>query len=523
MRQRRHRPGFALEARQRQRIAGQVLRQDLDGDVAAEPAVAGAVHLRPCLRPPAGPESRKDRGSFLWLMASATPGEESSISDRTCGTIGGAGGAQMRVLMAVLSLAAGVAAGSEKVTFNKDVLPILQQRCQACHRPGEVGPMPLLTYQDARPWARAIREAVLIRKMPPWFAESGHAKLVNDPSLSRRQIDTLVAWADGSAPEGDRKDAPKPVEWVDGWIIGQPDQIFEMPKEFPVPAEGQLEYQHIVVPTGFREDKWVQAAEVRPGNRPVVHHVIAYVREPGSKWMREAKPGEPFVPRDWSRGGESVLPAGIVAGFAPGYPPTVLPAGQAILVKAGSDLVIQMHYTVRGKAATDRTKVGLIFAKEPVKQRAVSLAAHNWKFTIPPGAANHRVDSQITFTEPATLLAMMPHMHFRGKSFEFRAVYPTGESQILLRVPRYDFNWQLVYGLETPLRLPKGTRIECTAHFDNSTNNPHNPDPTKPVGWGDQTWEEMMIGWMTVAVDAQANPGRLVKEKRAAPAAVSDF
>ena len=422
--------------------------------------------------------------------------------------------------MSALTAMAGVALAAEtaSVTFYKDVLPILQQRCQVCHRPGEVGPMALLTYKDARPWARAIREAVLIKKMPPWFAEPGRHKFLNDPSLAPQQIETLSGWAANGAPEGDSKDAPKPVDWLDGWIIGKPDALFELPKEFPVPAEGTLEYQHIVVPTGFTEDKWVQAAEVRPGARPVVHHVIVYIREPGSKWLRQAKAGEPYVPDDWSQGGRSVLPAGILAGFAPGYPPTVLGPGQAVLVKAGSDLVIQMHYTTTGKPASDRTKVGLIFSKEPVKERAATLAAHNWKFTIPAGASNHRVDSQITFTEPTTLLAMMPHMHFRGKSFEFRAVYPNGDSQVLLRVPRYDFNWQLVYGLEKPLHLPKGTRIECTGYFDNSANNKYNPDAGKPVSWGDQTWEEMMVGWLTVAIDPKANASRVVKEKHAAPA-----
>ena len=416
-----------------------------------------------------------------------------------------------------VSLAGAGASRPAKVTFYKDVLPILQGRCQACHRPGEVAPMSFLTYADVRPWAKAIREAVLIRKMPPWSADSKYGKFLNDPSLSQKQIDTLVAWADSGALEGDPKVAPQPVAWMDGWNIGQPDVILEMPQEFQVPAAGTIEYQHIIIPTAFTEDKWIERAEVRVGNRAVVHHVIGYIREPGSTWLRGARPGEPFVPDDWSRGGEVVLPADIVAGFAPGLPPTILPEGKAYLVKAGSDLVIQMHYTANGKPAADRTRIGLIFARKPPQERVTALAVHNARFTIPAGAPNYRVDSRVTFDAPLTLLAMMPHMHYRGRAFEIRAVLPTGESKILLKVPRYDFNWQLTYALEQPLQLPKGARLECAGYFDNSANNRFNPDPAKPVRWGDQTWQEMMIGWLTVAFDAGVKPSGLVREKNAAP------
>jgi len=415
-----------------------------------------------------------------------------------------------------VALAASAPAGAN-TTFYQDVLPILQKRCQGCHRPGEVGPMSFLSYRDARPWAKSIREAVLIRKMPPWFADPGHGKFLNDPSLSKQEIDTLTTWADTGALEGNPQDAPQPVQWVEGWNIGKPDLVFEMPKEFPVPAAGTIEYQHIVVPTRFTEDRWVQASEVRPGNRAVVHHVIAYVREPGSKWLREAAAGEPFVPRRAPAGEENFLPGAILAGFAPGLPPTYLHEHQGILIRAGSDLVFQMHYTANGKPAGDRTRVGLVFAKKPPRERIVNLAPHNQDFMIPAGAANHRVDAKVTLSQPVTLLSLMPHMHFRGKAFEMRAVYPDRSQEVLLRIPRYDFNWQLYYALEKPRVLPQGTRVECTAWFDNSANNKYNPDPKSAVRWGDQTWEEMAIGWMTVAVDSDARVSGLVKEKRSAP------
>jgi hypothetical protein len=404
---------------------------------------------------------------------------------------------------------------ASSVTFHKDVLPVLQRNCQACHRPGEAAPMSLLGYSETRPWARAIKEAVLSKRMPPWFADPSHGKFSNDRSLTRVEIDTLVAWADSGAKEGNAKDAPPPRQFVEGWNIGVPDAVVEMPNEYQVPAQGTIEYTYYVIPTGFTEDKWVQLAEVRPGNRAVVHHVIAFIRGPNSKWLREAKPGEPYVPRkregrreEGDGGGEFLI------GYAPGTVPEVLKPGEGKLIKAGSDLVFQMHYTANGKPAADKTKVGIIFAKEPPAQRILTAAAQNRKFVIPPGAPNHRVDAEITLQDSAVLTAFLPHMHLRGKSFEYRLVYPTGESEILLRVPKYDFNWQLSYYLEKPLLLPKGTKIECTAHFDNSPNNPANPNPNVEVRWGDQSWEEMMIGFFDLSIDAKADAAKLFKKEK---------
>lgn len=407
------------------------------------------------------------------------------------------------------------------VTFTKDVLPILQNRCQACHRPGEIAPMSLLTYKDARPWAKAIREAVLIRRMPPWLADPRYGRFSNDHSLSQREIGTLAAWVDAGAPEGDPKDAPGPAEFVQGWRMGQPDLMLEMPNEFQVPASGAIEYQYLVIPTGFTEDKWVRIAEARPGNRRVTHHIIAFIREAGSRWMTDAKPGVPFVPHkrksdraDQEEEKDSGPRPELLVGYAPGMEPMILKSGEAKLVKAGSDIVLQLHYTASGKPEADRSRIGLIFARERPSARVFTAAAMNTKFEIPPGDSNYKVESRITLERDTRLIDVMPHMHLRGKDFEYRLVFPTGETQTVLRVPRYDFNWQLFYYFENPPVLPKGTRIECTAHFDNSPNNPANPDPSKAVRWGDQSWEEMMIGWFDVAIDPSRDPGDYFRENQ---------
>jgi hypothetical protein len=380
--------------------------------------------------------------------------------------------------------------------------------------------MPLETYKDARPWAKAIREAVLIHRMPPWPADPHYGKFSNERSLPADEIGTLVAWADSGAPAGDPSQAPPRVEFVDGWGIHKPDVVFEMPVEFAVPASGTVDYQYIVIPSGFTEDKWVQEAEARPGNRKVVHHIIAFIRPPGSKWLQDAKPGVPFVPvkgkEKRKRREDGEAPPELLVGFAPGLPPATLRDGQAKLVRAGSDFVLQMHYTANGKAGTDRSRIGLVFAKQAPTERIFTVAASNDKFVIPPGEGNQEVESEVTLQEPAKLVDMMPHMHLRGKDFVYTAYYPGGQSEVLLSVPKYDFSWQLFYYLADQKVLPAGTRIHCVAHFDNSPNNPANPDATKEVRWGDQSWEEMMIGWFDVAIAPGKDPMDLFKEKKAA-------
>jgi hypothetical protein len=445
----------------------------------------------------------------------------------------------MRLLELCLCSAvlASAATAPPQVTFFKDVLPVLQKDCQTCHRPGEAAPMSFLTYDSTRPWAKAIKTAVLTKKMPPWYADPHYGKFSNDRSLSQAEIDTLVSWADNGAQAGNPKEAPKLVEWVEGWRIGKPDMVISMPVAFNVPASGTIDYQYIVIPTGFTEDKYIQLSEARPGNPQVVHHIIAFIREPGNPWMRDAQPGVPFVPRERQRQAQAqaqAQPGGLtkqqqqqvdgggfgdfLAGYAPGTLPQMMKPGQAKLVKAGSDLVLQMHYTANGKAATDISKIGIVFSTSKPTERVLTLAAANGGFAIPPGDSNYQVDSKITLQDDSTLLNLLPHMHFRGKSFEYRVTYPTGEKETLLSVPHYDFNWQLTYELSQPKVLPKGTVIECTAHFDNSPNNPYNPDPTKEVHFGEQTWEEMMIGFFDVTVPLNKTAMDLMRPKKAQPA-----
>ncbi len=413
----------------------------------------------------------------------------------------------LRTLGAILTVA-GLALGADtattasnkSVTFNKDVLPILQRNCQGCHRPGEIGPMALLTYDGTRPWARAIKAAVMSKKMPPWFADPKYGHWANDRSLSEKDIATLAAWADSGAPEGDAKDKPAPVQWTDGWNIPKPDLVIEMPVDYEVPAKGTVEYTYIIVPTGFTEDRWVQFMEVRPGNRSVVHHANVYIRHKGSPWLRQYPVGVPFVPEEQKL--SSTAGAGLdddnVAGFTPGKQTVTLGSGEAKLIPAGSDIVFQLHYTTNGTAAKDRTKFGMVFAKEAPKTRVARIAAANVTFAIPAGDPDYKVEASVTLKEDASLVSLKPHMHLRGKSMEFRAVYPTGEKEILLSVPRYDFNWQLEFIPAQEKVLPKGTRLEVTAEFDNSPNNKFNPDPSKTVKWGDQTWEEMAIGYFEI-------------------------
>jgi hypothetical protein len=426
------------------------------------------------------------------------------------------------LLGVVASALAAAATIPSQPTFYKNVLPVMQNRCQECHRPGEAAPMSFLTYKEVRPWAKAIREAVITRKMPPWPADPHFGKFSNDRSLSREEIDTLVAWADGGAREGDPSDAPKPAQFAEGWGIHTPDVVFEMPNEFAVPASGTIDYQYIVIPSGFTEDKWVRELEARPGNRQLVHHIIAFVRPPGSNWLKDAKPGIPFVKvkeehrgeRKHRRDDDNSGPPELLVGFAPGTPPGILQPGQAKLIKAGSDFVFQMHYTANGKPGTDRSRLGLVFATEPPRERVYTVGASNEKFEIPAGDGNYEVESDVTLQEPAKLVDLMPHMHLRGKDFVYTAFYPTGESETLLRVPKYDFSWQLFYYLTEQKALPAGTRLHCVAHFDNSPNNPANPDATKSVSWGDQSWEEMMIGFFDVAVAPDKDPMDLFKEKK---------
>jgi hypothetical protein len=373
-------------------------------------------------------------------------------------------------------------------TFSKDIARIFAKNCMSCHRPGEIAPMSLMNYKEVRPWAKSIREKVIKREMPPWHADPAHGEWTNDRRLSQKDLDTIVAWIDGGSPEGNPKDMPPTPKFATGWQIGEPDMVFYMPEEFTVPAEGAVPYIYFTVPTDFKEDKYIAAMEARAGDLSVVHHIVIYVRDP-----RE------------SRGKRQDIGTGLLGALSPGMTPFIATPGTAKLIKAGSNIIFQMHYTPSGKETKDRSMVGLKFLKEPVDKVITTTASWDPRFTIPPHAENHEVKASWAAEEDITIWSFSPHMHLRGKDYLYRAVYPDGRSEILLSVPNYDFGWQVYYYPKTPIRIPKGTKIETVAHFDNSTKNPQNPDPSKAVRFGEQTWEEMMNGFFDYTVDAQGS------------------
>ncbi len=371
------------------------------------------------------------------------------------------------------------------LTFTKDIAPIIYKNCSSCHRQGEIAPMSLVDYKEIRPWAKAIREKVVTREMPPWHPDPSFGHWSNDRRMSQKEIDTIVAWVDAGAKEGNPKDLPPMPKFPSGWQIGEPDVIFQMPEEFTVPAEGAIPYQYFRVPTNFKEDRYIHAMEARAGNLSVVHHVVIYVREPGYKPAKKLDLGD-----------------GLLGALSPGQTPFIAQPGTAKLIKAGSELIFQLHYTPNGKEAKDRSYMGLIFAKEPVKRLIITTAAFDTRFTIPPGAENHEIKASYEFEQDAQIISLMPHMHLRGKDITYKAIYPDGRAETLLYIPRYDFSWQVYYYPKQALAMPKGTRIEVVAHYDNSTKNPLNPDPTKAVRFGEQTWDEMMNGFIDYTVAA---------------------
>jgi mono/diheme cytochrome c family protein len=418
------------------------------------------------------------------------------------------------VVLALLPISALILAGPitsqpthSAPSFYKEILPILQQHCQVCHRPGEIGPMPLLTYEQTKPWANSIAQRVGSRNMPPWFADPRFGRFSDDPSLSRAEIDTLARWAEAHAPEGDPHDAPPAPHWTDGWNISSPDKVISMPKAVSLPATGDIEYTYEIVPTGFTGDKWVQMSEVRPSSRDHVHHAVVYIRPPDSAWLRRAPIGAPFTASslhdEQLRHQAHSTDSDMLLVYAPGSSPDHWPDGMAKFIPAGSDLVFQMHYTTNGHAAQDLTRVGLVFAKTPPSQRifTLQLANDHDAIPIPPNTDNYRVEVRGTLPNDATLLSFFPHMHLRGKRFEYNIVHDDGTVETLLRV-NYDFYWQLSYRLAEPRLLKAGTKLQAIAWYDNSRNNPHNPDPDSAVQWGDQTYNEMMVGFFDVAVPA---------------------
>jgi hypothetical protein len=425
-----------------------------------------------------------------------------------------AGGSVMRSR----SLAAQHSAAA-RPTFYRDVLPILQKHCQSCHRTGGIAPTAFDSYEQTRLFASAIRRGVEEKSMPPWFADPSVGPFANDPSLSPGEIATLAAWAETDAPAGNERDAPAPRRWVESWSIAKPDLILTMPQPVFLPASGDVEYTCEIAPTHFAGDRWVQMAEVLPRLRSNVHHAVVYIRPPDSNWLRHAPVGTPFTastlgdPED--RRGAHWTDSDVLLVYAPGSSPDEWPANMAKFIPAGSDLVFQMHYTTNRHAAPDQTSIGLIFSKQPPEKRVLTLQLTNDHFLIPPGDSNFRVEARGTLPNDATLLSFMPHMHLRGKRFEYNIIHRNQDSngkpayviEPLLRV-NYHFHWQMSYRLAHARLLKAGTELQAVAWYDNSEKNPHNPDPGATVRWGEQTYDEMMVGFFDVAVPASMDKQR---------------
>jgi hypothetical protein len=417
------------------------------------------------------------------------------------------------------------AAGS---TFTKDVAPIFYKHCVTCHRPGEIAPMSLLDYQSARPWAKAIKAAVSTRKMPPWFADPRYGHFSNDTRLKDREIEAIQAWVDGGAVQGDPKDLPEAPKRVEGWWLGKPDLIIDIGQDFRVPAGKDL-YHDFVVPTSFKEGRWIRAAQILPGNRKLVHHVHVYVVAQDGDGDSEQKAKLAVANRLPALGGfadvedgltrvradapvindacaaQATLPnlsgfeEGSLATMLPGKPPDVFDVfgdgSTAKYIPAEAKLRFQIHYAKVDQADTDRTRIGLYLVDAPPEKPLRRVDLRNRFFLIPAGAGNHEVRRCYDVEQDKLLVAITPHMHYRGKDATYELVHASGKREILLVVPRYDFNWQLQYRLEKPVLMEKGSRMEVTFHYDNSANNPANPEPARAIRWGDRSEDEMMVTW----------------------------
>ena len=402
------------------------------------------------------------------------------------------------------------------LTFYRDVLPVMQQHCQACHRAGGIAPMAFQTDAETRAYAGPIADAVRSRRMPPWFAEKGIGHFSNDPSLTEGQVALLATWAAAGAPAGNPADAPPPKKWADRWTIPAPDVEIKMTESVSIPADGDVDYTYEIVPTHFTEGRWVQASEILPGLPEHVHHAVVYVRQPESPWLKHAPVGKPFTSATLSDPQDKQdamwTDSDILLVYAPGSTPDSWPEGMAKYIPAGSDLVFQMHYTTNGKPGKDTTRIGLIFAKEPPAKRVLTLQLTNDHFVIPPGVPDYRVEARGTLPNDALLLNFFPHMHLRGKRFEYNIIRTDKSAEPLLRV-KYHFHWQMSYRLAEPLFLKAGTELQAVAWFDNSKENPHNPDSAAAVRWGEQTYDEMMVGFFDVAVDARLDKPRFFERE----------
>lgn len=457
----------------------------------------------------------------------------------------------LSLLAGLVFLQSGSAHGSKNaatVTFNKDIAPIFFKSCAECHRPGEAAPFSVLSYKETRPWAKSIREKVVNRTMPPWHADPHFGEWANDRRLTQKEIDTITAWVDSGAAEGVAKDLPPAPKFAEGWTIGKPDLVIPMPETFTLEASGPDEYQYFEVDPGFKQDVYVQMAEARPDNRRIVHHIIAFIQPPAANdgrpqpskeeaeklrveterestqyqdgFLVRTKADAPIhddgckLPNggtgtDRSAKDDSFGNIVWLAAYAPGTPPisltsSSLSSSTAIRIPAGSKILFQMHYSkAAGSVQKDRSSVGLIFAKQPPEKEMLVRAVSNTYFNIPAGAENHQVTACWTVPEDIHVTSLAPHMHVRGKSQRIEAFYPSGKREVLLNVPNYDFGWQTFYTPKGGMALPKGTRILVTSMFDNSAKNKFNPDPAKVVRWGEPTYDEMMIAFISYTKDGQ--------------------
>ena len=449
----------------------------------------------------------------------------------------------VRIIRLSLLLVTAVFAADKPPTFSRDVAPILFNKCTGCHHPDDVAPMSFLEYKSVRPWAKSIKEAVLLKRMPPWFADPHYGSFSNDPSLTEAEKQTIVAWVDQGAKEGDPRDLPKAPAYADGWRIGKPDAVFDIGQDHSIKGNPADEYISFTVPTHFTEGHWVQAIEIRPGNRKVVHHAHVSVIDGSGQRLNGAKPvakvatfadytfrgddhlrhmrvDAPIVDDACAYSGPEIAglrkagPGSLVS-YLPGMPPDVYPSDSAKWIPAGAQLRFTIHYHSEksGDSApiTDRTSVGMIFAPGPPNHPIHRMDVDNNFFALPAGDANHQVRQCATFDSDSLLLSLTAHMHLRGKDARFEIQRPGEAPQTVLFVPKYDFNWQLKYREADPVFLPRGTRLIITFHYDNSANNAANPDPRKLIRWGEPSQEEMMSGWIDY-IDAPAKPAVRLSE-----------
>lgn len=445
-----------------------------------------------------------------------TPRQSSkrSVPKRTVGTrvVQAAGISVALIGLAFARQPKSLAARGAEPTFAEDVAPILYKNCTTCHRPGGLGPFSLLDYDSAKVNSDDMRDAVASGQMPPWHADGPHGVFRNDRRLSDSEKQTILRWIDDGAKPGDLKNLPPKPDYPSNWAMGTPDTIVSMPQEFTVPASGTVEYQYFEVATKFTEDKWVQAIEFMPGAREVVHHILVFAKVPpvpgATPPVATPRPaGTPAPTPVLIRNNEqSKLPPEtrldtlhgpprqmgvLIGGTAPGTNVMEFPKGTALRIRAGTVLTFQMHYTAKGHEMHDRSMVGFRFAKAMPEEEIFASQFVNGTFTIPAGAKDVPVPAEIGAGQPIRIWGLMPHTHLRGTRWQYKLEKPDGTSEVILDVPRYDFNWQTYYLFAQPLEMSPGSKITSMAWYDNSATNKHNPDASKDVKWGDQTWEEM--------------------------------